>query len=240
MNPHRHRILAGALLLAMALPLPARAADDPLEDWNRRVHAINLRVQTHVLTPLARAYVAATSAGVRQGVGNLFANLGEPVTALSSLAGGDLGQAAHAAARFGINSTLGLAGVQDRAAAMGYPRRSFGLADAVCSWGVPSGPFVMLPLLGPSTLRDATALFATSAALSQALGTETVLAWNGGDLFAGYAAVHEELAEVEARSLDAYAVYRSAYLQRRASRCPVDRVPLLAKAEAEAETAAAD
>jgi phospholipid-binding lipoprotein MlaA len=108
---------------------------------------------------------------------------------------------------------------------MGYPRRAFSLADAACSWGVPSGAFIMLPLLGPSTLRDAGALAVQSAALDQALGTDTYLAWSGSDLFVDYAQIHHELRRVEANSLDPYAVYRSAYLQRRATVCPADRPP---------------
>lgn len=219
-----HRSLLCALLLA--LPGLARAADDPLERWNRQIHDFNRGLQAQVLAPLAHYYVAATSPTVRQGMANVFANLSEPLTALSSLAGGELGQAGNAAARFGINSTLGIAGLHDRAAEWGYPRRPFAVADAVCAWGVPSGPFVMLPLLGPSTVRDAAAQLATSAALSQALGTEGVLAWNGGDLFVGYAAVRPEIDRIEAEALDAYAVFRSAYLQRRAGRCPADRAEL--------------
>jgi phospholipid-binding lipoprotein MlaA len=224
------RALPCVLILVAAQP--ARAADDPLEDWNRRVHALNLGLQRHVLKPMAAFYVSVTSAEVRQGTANVFANLAEPLTALSSLAVGDLGQAANAAARFGINSTLGIAGARDRAAALGYPPRPFAVADAVCAWGVPSGPFVMLPLLGPSTLRDAAALLASSTALSQALGTEAVLAWNGGELFTGYVGIRHEIDRVEAEALDAYAVHRSAYLQRRAGRCPADRAELLAEAEA--------
>ena len=153
----------------------------------------------------------------------MLANLREPITVASGLAAGNLGLAANAATRFAINSTFGLAGIQDRAAAMGYPQHAFSLADAACSWGVPSGPFLMLPLLGPSTVRDAGALAAQGAALDQALGAGAYLAWSGGDLFSGYAHLHHELRHVEATSLDPYAVYRSAYLQRRAAVCLVDR-----------------
>jgi phospholipid-binding lipoprotein MlaA len=228
----RHRVVLGAAALALAASTlqagPARAdaaaAADPLEAVNRRVHAFNQGVRAKVLGPLAELYLAATPAEVRRGIGNALANLNEPITALSGLAAGDVALATNAAARFGINSTLGLGGVQDRAAAMGYPRRAFGVADAACRWGVPSGPFVVLPLLGPSTLRDAGALAAAGAALSQALGPDVYLAWSGGDLFVGYAERHQDLARADAQSLDPYAVYRSAYLQQRAARCPIDRV----------------
>jgi phospholipid-binding lipoprotein MlaA len=209
-------------LLVAGLAAPAQAAPDPLEPVNRRVHALNRLLQSHLLGPVAAAYVAHTPPGVREGVANAVANLGEPVTAISSIAAGDVPRAANAALRFGINTTLGLGGVNDAAAALGFPRRPMTTADAVCGWGVPSGPYLVLPLLGPSTLRDAGTMVATSAALSQAVGTELFLGWRGTDLFTSYAAFHEELQQVEAQALDSYAVHRSAFLQRRAAVCPAD------------------
>lgn len=212
-----------AALLLVAQPATARAADDPFEAVNRRVLTFNQGVRAKLLGPLAELYLSATTAEVRHGVANVLTSLSEPITAVSSLAAGEFGLAANAAARFGINSTLGLAGVHDRAAAMGYPHRTFGVADAVCRWGVPSGPFLMLPLLGPSTLRDAGARAAMSVALSHALGSDVYAAWSGSDAFVGYAQLHRELERIDAQSLDAYAVYRSAYLQRRAAVCPADQ-----------------
>jgi len=228
---HTRGRLAIALGLAIAVtrPLPARAdSADPFEAVNRRIHTFNRSVQARVLGPVAELYLSAVPAGVRNSVRNALANLTEPMAALSGMAVGDFDLAANAAARFGINSTLGLAGVADRATAMGYPRRTFGAADVLCSWGVPRGPFLVLPVLGPSTLRDAGALVATSAAISQALGTDVYAAWSGTELFVGYAQIHHELERVDAGSLDPYAVYRSAYLQRRAAVCAIDRVEDLA------------
>ncbi len=221
---HSLAACAALLLAAVGQSAPAWAANDPLEGVNRRIHAFNQVTRARVLGPLAEFYVSNVPAEVRHGLGNALANLNEPVTALSGLAAGELGLAANAAARFGINSTLGLAGVRDRAAEMGYPRRTFGLADAACRWGMPSGPYLVLPLLGPSTLRDAGALAATSAALSQALGSDVYLTWRTGEAFVGYAELHPELERTDALSLDPYAVHRSAYLQRRATICPTDRV----------------
>lgn len=213
-----------ALLLALAVaPAPAQATSDPMEGLNRRIHGFNRLVQAHVLDPVVAAYVTHAPAPVRTGIANAFANLREPLTALSGLAVGDFGLAWNATARFGINSSLGLGGVRDSAAEWGWPRREAGPADAVCAWGVPSGPYVVLPILGPSTLRDAGALLASSAGLAQALGPQIFIPWRGGDLMVEYSAIAAELGRVEAQSLDAYAVYRSAYLQRRAAACPIDR-----------------
>ena len=212
--------LAGALLLAAA---PVQAAPDPLEAANRQVHAFNQALRARVLAPVAELYLAYTPESVRRGAAQALANLSEPVTAVSALAAGEVGLAANAAARFGINTTLGLGGVRDAAAGLGFERRSFGPADAACRWGIPSGPFLVLPLLGPSTLRDAAAQAASSAALAQALGTDAMLGWSGADALIGYAGMHRSLERLEAESLDPYAALRSAYLQRRAAACPVDR-----------------
>lgn len=217
------RLLACAAVLVSAQIPTARAADDPFEAANRRIYDFNRVVQVRVLGPVAERYLSATTPRVRRSFLNVLANLREPITAVSSLVAGDFSLAANAAARFAINSTLGLAGIKDRATKMGYPRHAFSLADAACSWGVPSGPFIMLPLLGPSTVRDAGALAAQSAALDQTLGADAYLAWSGSDLFVDYAQIHRDLKRVDAASLDPYAVYRSAYLQRRATVCPVDQ-----------------
>jgi phospholipid-binding lipoprotein MlaA len=216
--------LAACALLLIAHPAAAERTD-PFEKVNRRIHAFNRGVQAKLLGPLAEFYLSTTSVEIRRGVSNSLANLNEPVTAVSGLVVGDVALAANAAVRFAINSTLGLGGVHDRAADMGYPRQALAVADAVCRWGVPSGPFLMLPLLGPSTLRDAGALMASSAALSHTLGSDVYLAWSGTEAIIDYAQLHRELERVDAQSLDAYAVYRSAFLQRRAAVCAVDRVP---------------
>lgn len=216
-------VIALAGLLG-AVPLTSgMAADDPLEGLNRRVHGFNRLVQASLLGPLAAFYESNTSPGFRRGVSNAVANLGEPVSAVSGLMAGDLGLAWNAAARFGINSTIGFGGVYDPATPMGYARRPAVVADALCAWGVPSGPFLVLPLIGPSTIRDAGALIASTTALSQAVSPEVVLAWSASDSLIAYAEFHGELGRIEAQSLDAYAVHRSAYLQRRAVRCPRDR-----------------
>jgi phospholipid-binding lipoprotein MlaA len=140
--------LALALLAICLLASPAAASRDPLEPVNRRIHALNQGLQAWVLGPASELYMAATSPGFRSGLSNALGNLGEPVSMASSVAAGDLGRAANAALRFGINTTLGVGGIHD------FPRRPLPPADAVCRWGVPSGPFLVLPLLGPSTLRE--------------------------------------------------------------------------------------
>jgi phospholipid-binding lipoprotein MlaA len=195
-----------AFAVACLLAAGPAQASDPLEGLNRRIHGFNQALRAQVLDPAVAAYVARTSPGFRAGVANAFANLREPITAASLVLAGEFDQSLNAAARFGINTSLGLGGVRDAATALGYPRRDFAPADAACAWGVPRGPFVMLPLLGPSTLRDAGALLATGVTLSAALGTQVVLPWRGGDVFVTYAEAAPDLARTDAEALDSYAL----------------------------------
>jgi phospholipid-binding lipoprotein MlaA len=214
------RVLASAVSL---IPTASLAAPDPLEALNRHVHAFNTLAQRHALSPAAALYEAHVPDRARAGVARAVGNLGEPVTAVSALAAGDTRRAWNAAARFGINTTLGWAGWRDAAAERGYAAQPMTPGEAACAWGVPSGPFLVLPLLGPTTLRDAAAGLALSATLAQGLGTAPVAAWQGGDAFIGYAGVRDALARIEADSLDAYAVLRSVHAQRRVARCAADR-----------------
>ncbi len=218
------RALAVAAAL-VALPGAAQAMADPLEAVNRRVHGFNQLAQRHVLGPAAAAYLAWTPAPVREGIGNALANLGEPVTAASALLAGEPRTAATAVLRFGINTTMGYGGVRDAAAGMGYLRASRGLADALCRWGVPAGPYVVLPLLGPSTVRDAGGVIATSVTLTHLVGVEAVVAWQAGTGFVEYAAWHPELNRLEHGALDSYATMRSIHYQRRSISCPSDPLP---------------
>jgi phospholipid-binding lipoprotein MlaA len=208
-------------MAALAGPASAQGGD-PLERVNRYTHGLNAALRAHVLTPAARAYVGQVPAEVRQGIGQALSNLGEPVTAIAGLAGGEFAIAGNALQRFGINTVLGYGGVRDVAAERGLAPRPFGLADAACGWGVPSGPYLVLPVLGPSTLRDAAASIATGLALSQALGAEALLGWQAGSSFHGYAEIHRDLDAADAQALDPYAMQRSAHLQRRARACPGD------------------
>lgn len=201
---------------------PALAAGDPFEDANRRVHALNLALHSYVFSPLATLYSTHMPPAVRQGITHAVANLAEPITAVSATLAGEFAQAGNAAARFAINTTLGIGGTHDAAAALGYPRTAMGLGDALCRWGVPSGPFLMLPIFGPSTLRDAAALAATSTALAQAVGGDALFAWSVTEHFNAYAEQHPMILRISTESLDPYATFRSAYLQRRAAACPGD------------------
>ena len=136
-----------------------RDSVDPWQGYNRVMFGFNNRVDKALLKPLAKAYVRSTPAFFRQGVSNVFSNIGNVPSALNGVLQGKFSSAAHDSGRLLVNSTLGLAGIIDVAQHMGLAAtdaEDFGQTLAV--WGVGSGPFVVLPLMGPSTLRETAAM----------------------------------------------------------------------------------
>lgn len=211
------------LALALLLPGPALAAPDPLEPLNRAIHALNGEVRARALDPLVAAWRRHVPAPLREGGAGVVRNLAEPMTAASALAAGDAALAWHAARRFALNTALGWGGWRDAAAERGLAPRAMTPGEALCAWGVPSGPYLVLPLLGPTTLRDAGAAAGLGAVLAAGLGTAPVLAQRGAEAFLDYEAAREGLLSLEAGALDPYAALRAALAQRRAARCPADR-----------------
>lgn len=150
-------LLAVALLAGCAsAPADPQATNDPLEDTNRTIYAFNETVDEYALAPAARAWTWATPAGFRRGVGNFFDNLSYPGTVLNNLLQGKGEAATRDTIRFVINSTLGLAGFLDPASDMGLEKHSEDFGQTLGVWGADAGPFLMLPLLGPSSGRDVT------------------------------------------------------------------------------------
>lgn len=132
---------------------------DPLEPVNRKVFAFNDGLDRAVLKPTATAYRKVVPAPVQTGVSNFFANLQAPWSSANLLLQGRARDSASAAARFGVNSTVGVLGLVDVASGWGLPARGsedFGLT--LGTWGLGTGPYMVLPLLGPSNLRDALAM----------------------------------------------------------------------------------
>ena len=129
---------------------------DPFESFNRRLYHFNYRLDQWVMLPVVRGYRRITPQPLRSGVSNFFANLGELPTLFNSLAQLKGQRAANATARFLFNSLLGVGGLWDPATRMGLPRQSEDFGQTLGYWGVPQGPYLILPALGPSNLRDAT------------------------------------------------------------------------------------
>ncbi len=125
---------------------------------NRKVASFNELVDNAVVKPVAKGYVYVTPALVREGVGNFFSNLEEVWNTANNVLQFKGRAAAESWMRFSINSVFGLGGIFDLATDMGLERHKEDFGQTLGVWGVPTGPYLVLPLLGPSTLRDTAAL----------------------------------------------------------------------------------
>ncbi|MEH3105885.1 MAG: VacJ family lipoprotein [Sphingomonas fennica] len=223
------RLIPAAIALALlggcaTAPGQYRLAErDPLEKVNRGIWGFNQAVDKVALKPAASVYRTITPRPARQGISNALANLTEPWSFVNNLAQGKGKRAMRTLARFLLNSTVGLGGLIDQASRIGLrpAREDFG--QTLARWGVNGGPYVVLPILGPSTLRD---------------GVGTGVAWVGDPVNAAIRSdevsntarlVYRGVQVVSARSdlaesggdaflnssLDPYAAARSAYLQSR-------------------------
>src|SRR5690554_898463 len=154
------RVLVALAMLVLLAGCAGRVAvedrhpDDPWEGFNRSVFTFNDTLDRAVLKPVARGYRWATPQPVQTGVGNFFSNLGEIRTTLNSLLQGKPGNAGRSTSRFLINSTVGIAGLWDVATPMGVSAEREDFGQTLGVWGVSEGPYLVLPLLGPSTVRD--------------------------------------------------------------------------------------
>ncbi len=201
-----------------------REANDPLEPMNRKIFAFNMQADKYALRPVVNGYRAVTTDGFRLKVRTFLGNLKTPLTVVNDLLQLNFKNAGIDLSRFVINSTIGFLGVYDVAEKMGLPKNSQGFGTTLGVWGVPSGPYLVLPLLGPSNARDATGLAADiffdpftyvsrnndkdelTAAFYTADGLEAVAAYeNAVDL----------LDEGKKSALDFYAFMRSMHRQYR-------------------------
>lgn len=151
-------LVSCALLVLSGCASTPPNPDDPLERYNRAMYTFNDGVDTALVRPVAQAYEAVTPSVVRTGVGNFFGNLEDLWIGVNSFLQGKVGDAFTDWMRFTFNTTLGLAGLIDIASEMGLAKNDEDFGQTLAVWGVGEGPFVVLPLLGPRTLRDAMAL----------------------------------------------------------------------------------
>lgn len=217
-RPYLALLLAAVLLAGCAAAGPDDA-NDPLEGYNRAMFGINGVIDGVLLKPAAELYVLAPPAPVRRGVSNLLDNLGEPLAAANNLLQGKATRAGTSLGRFAVNSTLGLGGVFDVAEGWGWERAPEDFGQTLASWGVGEGPYLMLPLLGPSNPRDALGFAVDWVAdpPGRVLGDTPVLAraaLGGMARRADYLDTFEVLQET---SVDFYAAMRGFYRQYRAN-----------------------
>ncbi|MDD2112273.1 VacJ family lipoprotein [Pseudomonas asiatica] len=131
---------------------------DPLESINRRVYHFNYRLDQWVLLPMVSGYQYVTPRFVRTGVTNFFNNLGDVPNLFNSVLQLKAKRSAEITARLMLNTIIGVGGLWDPATKMGLPRQSEDFGQTLGFYGVPDGPYLMLPVLGPSNLRDTTGL----------------------------------------------------------------------------------
>jgi len=144
--------LAAALLAGCATPMPRK--DDPLESFNRKMYAFNDFADRVAIRPVAVAYRKVTNPTSRTLISNFFANIESPITIANDLLQANLPQAAKATGRLAINSTVGVLGFFDPASEMGIEASPSDFGVTLAKWGVPDGPYLVLPLFGSTTLRD--------------------------------------------------------------------------------------
>lgn len=130
-------------------------AEDPFKDINAFNFKANRVLDRYMMRPISSGYRTVVPKPARKGITNLLRNLMEPWTALNEILQLDFAEAGHTTARFIVNSTVGIVGLFDPAKKMGLDRHDEDLGQTLAVWGVPPGPYVMIPFFGPSNLRDA-------------------------------------------------------------------------------------
>jgi phospholipid-binding lipoprotein MlaA len=129
--------------------------DDPWEGFNRRMYYFNAKADQYVLLPVVNGYKAITPDILERGISNFFSNLGEIPVFINSLLQAKPGVAAETFSRFAVNTTVGVFGLFDVATPIGLNEQNEDFGQTLGVWGISSGPYLVLPLLGPSSLRDA-------------------------------------------------------------------------------------
>ena len=223
-----------ALIAVLLLFSPSAFADpiddeteveinDPLEPINRGVFTFNSYADKYVLRPVAVGYKFIIPGWGRQRVTNVFYNLGEPVTMVNSAIQGDPENSFTSLWRFLINSTVGIAGVFDAATPLGLKEHREDFGQTLGRFGYTNPPYLVLPLLGPSTLRDSIGLvvdyYSNPFYNGMVIDDDTTLlvmgVVNGVDKRANILSLTDD---IERSSLDPYTTYRSYYMQNRESK----------------------
>lgn len=192
---------------------------DPFEGLNRAFFAFNEGIDWLIWSPMTRGYQLVVPEPARRGIQRVFLNLNGPSIVVNKLLQLKFGGAAKALARFALNTTVGWGGLFDAGAAAGWELDHADFGQTLAMAGVPSGPYLVLPLLGPTTVRDG-----IGDAVDQFLHPMTYFLGPTQQLFVGTGrglstreAHCEELEALRDSSVDFYSVFRSAYLQNRAA-----------------------
>jgi phospholipid-binding lipoprotein MlaA len=190
---------------------------DPLEGLNRATYAFNDAADRAVLKPVAEGYKKVTPDFVRSGVSNVFSNFADVAVSLNNFLQGKPKDGASDVSRFLVNSTLGVLGLFDVATPMGLEKHEEDFGQTLGKWGVGPGPYLVIPFMGPSTLRDAVGRGVDSRAGwgKQVDHVRTRNAATGAELINVRASLLGAGETLDQAALDKYQFLRDAYLQRR-------------------------
>ncbi len=217
-----HSFVLVFISLAMLTLLGACATPqnkDPIEPVNRVIYKFNDGLDRAIVKPLAQGYRAALPSFARTSIANVFENINDVLVSVNNLLQGKLTNAVSDAGRVAVNSTLGILGLIDVATNMGLEKHHEDFGQTLGYWGIGDGAFIMIPLLGPSNLRDGIAKVA-DVQLSPLHFLKNVPVRNsltGTRLISTRANLLDETNLLDEASLDAYAFMRDAYIQRRRS-----------------------
>jgi phospholipid-binding lipoprotein MlaA len=195
--------------------MDASLPHDPYENWNRKVFAFNETLDAWILKPVATGYRAVTPRFFRTGVRNFFANLGEVSNFTNNLLQAKPAAAGKDAVRFTLNSTVGVLGVFDLATPLGLQKSEEDFGQTLNVWGVPEGPYLVLPFLGGQNLSHSLSMPVDYYLNPMTYIDDSVVYYSLGGLFL----VQRRTDLLEAEKLirgDRYSFIRDAYLQRRA------------------------
>lgn len=223
-------LLLGGGIAGCATPPPAddpdavadfKATNDPLEPTNRVIYAVNDGIDTVFLKPIALLYRNVVPDPVQKGVHNALGNLGSPVILANDMLQGKPVRAGDTLVRLVVNTTAGVGGIFDVAKGMGYPRHENDFGTTLALWGAGSGPYLYLPIFGPSNPRDGIGMgvdFAfdplTYTPSNGAIG-DAKLAKLGLSAVDARASVYDDFEKIKSSALDPYATIRSASRQYR-------------------------
>ncbi|MFN0303108.1 MAG: VacJ family lipoprotein [Burkholderiales bacterium] len=199
---------------------------DPIEPYNRVIYSVNDAIDRNVLKPVSEGYKFVVPRTARVGVRNFFANLEDVWIGTNNLLQLKIGDALSDWMRVVLNSTFGIAGLYDVASDAGLEKHNEDFGQTLGWWGVPSGPYLVLPLFGPSTFRDAPALFVDSSAGAYGAAASAISKDNANLVRFGLISLHtinrradalEATTLLDQAALDRYTFMRDAFLQRRQS-----------------------
>ena len=215
----RRLLAAGLAMLAAGCASAGADPRDPLEGMNRGIYRFNETVDEWVARPLARTYRELLHAEIRMRVRNFFSNLADPFIGVNNMLQGKFADGASDWARFAFNSTLGLLGLHDVASDMGYDKHNEDFGQTFGWWGAGPGPYLILPVLGPSTVRDGagTAVDWYTDPLNLVESNRVHYTLVGVRLTQQRADLLDASRLLEEAALDRYVFLRDAYFQRRRS-----------------------